>query len=377
MNDTPLTRLASLGQSIWYDHIHRAMLNSGELARLVADDDLRGVTSNPTIFEKAITGGDDYDQALAREASANPHHSGREHFFALAIEDIRQAADILRPVYAATGGIDGMVSLEVAPDIAHDTQATIEEARALHQRVDRPNVMIKVPATPAGIPAVEQLINDGISVNVTLLFSVERYHEAALAYLRGLRQRLARGDSVEQVQSVASFFISRVDSLFDKLLDDCGDAGATLKGRVAIANARRAYRLYQTLFGRDDFAELKQAGACPQRLLWASTGTKNPDYSDVVYIENLIGPETVNTVPPATYQAFKDHGQVANTLAGDISDAEAVFTALTQLGVDVPGAMAQLEQEGVAAFANSFENLLNSIEDKARQLNRSNASGTG
>ena len=361
----PLRTLNAYGQSIWYDNIHRAMLSSGELERMIAEDDLRGITSNPSIFDKAITGGREYDDALRRMLRQDPNQTSRELFFALAIEDIGAAADLLQPVYVATGGVDGMVSLEVSPDLAYDTEGTIREARALHARLDRPNVMIKVPATRAGLPAVEQLTAAGINVNVTLLFALDRYREVAEAYLLGLEQRLARGQQVEMIASVASFFVSRVDAALDPLL---ANKRPELQGKLAIANAKLAYQAFKDLFGSGRFAALAKAGARPQRLLWASTSSKNPVYRDVLYVEELIGPQTVNTMPPATYEAFRDHGVVAATLEREMDSARAQLAALPALGIDLRAVTGRLEAEGVQAFARAFTNLLADIEAKAADL---------
>ncbi len=363
--DNPLRALNAFGQSIWYDNIHRGMLGSGELTRLIAEDDLRGVTSNPSIFDKAIGGSREYDEALRRELRAKPNRSSRELFFSLAGEDICAAADLLLPVHEATGHLDGMVSLEVSPDLAYDTEATIQEARALHTRLGRPNVMIKVPATQAGLPAIEQLIAEGISVNVTLLFSVDRYLEVADAYLRGLERRHAQGRPLNRIASVASFFVSRLDTLLDPVL---GEKRPELQGKLAIDNAKVAYRRYQELYRSERFAALAKAGARPQRLLWASTGVKNAAYRDVLYIEELIGPHTVNTVPPATYEAFRDHGAVKATLERDVGAAEARLASLPELGIDLTAVTDRLEAEGVQAFVQSFDNLLADIEAKTQEL---------
>lgn len=361
----PLRALNAFGQSVWYDHIHRAMLSSGELARLIAEDDLRGVTSNPTIFEKAIIDGHEYDQAVRRELQINPNQTGRELFFSLALEDIRAAADLLYPVYEATGGLDGLVSMEVSPDLAYNTEATIQEARELYTRLDRPNVMVKVPATQAGLPAIEQLTAEGLNINVTLLFSVDRYLEVAEAYLRGLESRLHKGRPVAPIASVASFFVSRVDSTLDPILaEQCPD----LQGKIAIANAKLAYQRFKELFNSDRFAALRAAGAHPQRLLWASTSTKNPAYRDVLYVENLIGPQTINTMPPVTYRAFRDHGVVTPALETDIEAALAQLKALSSLDIDLKQVTDRLEEQGVAAFAQSFINLLAAIEATAANV---------
>ncbi len=361
----PLRLLNAAGQSVWYDNIQRSMLTSGILARLIAEDDLRGITSNPTIFEKAIAGSSDYDEALRRELQRNPQQSSRDLFFTLAIEDIRAAAEALRPTYDASDGVDGMVSLEVSPDLAHDVDGTVREARELCARLGLPNVMIKVPGTVPGLHAVEQLIAEGVNVNVTLLFSVERYVSVAEAYLRGLERRRAQGLPLERIASVASFFVSRLDTALDPVL---AERQPELQGRIANANAKLAYQEYLEIVGGAHFAALRAAGARPQRLLWASTSTKNPAYPDLLYVDNLIGPDTVNTMPPATYTAFRDHGSVAQTLDQDVDEALAHLAALPELGIDLSAVTDQLELDGVNAFIQSFENLLAAIEAKARTL---------
>lgn len=375
----PLRRLQDFGQSIWYDNIERKILHSGELARLINEDGLRGITSNPTIFEKAITSSHDYDDSLAKWLYAATHQDNRSLFFNLAIEDIQGAADLLKPVYDATQGRDGYVSLEVSPDLAYDVEATVAEAERLHDRVNRPNLMIKVPATKKGVLAFENLVAKGINVNVTLLFSIERYKEVAEAYLAGLEARLRKGLAIDSIASVASFFVSRVDSAVDKLLEKAAasDPAATkLQGQIAIANAKLAYAWYQRVFNTPRFDKIRQAGASTQRLLWASTGTKNPDYSDVMYIDTLIGPDTVNTVPPATYAAYKDHGQPRISLTEGIEDAERQISTLKSFGIDLETVTKQLEDEGVQSFAKSFTNLLNAISAKTDML-RSNRRAVG
>lgn len=381
MSKNPLIDLAALGQSVWYDNIHRAMIASGELSRMVAEDGLSGVTSNPTIFEKAIADSGDYDQALARLVRQCPGVDPRELFFSLAVEDIRAAADALRPVYDKTQGRDGFVSLEVSPDLANDAEKSIAEARGLCERLDRPNVMIKIPATKAGIPAIEQLIAEGINVNVTLLFSVGRYEEAARAYLRGLQRRLDQGLPIDRIASVASFFVSRVDGVVDAALEAAGQTDDGLRSRTAelmggcgIANAKLAYRNYLRLYNSNEAKKLQEAGAQPQRLLWASTGVKNPAYSDVLYIETLIGPDTVNTMPPATYQAFKDHGRATPALQEDVESAAAAIAELQAFGIDLEAITERLESEGVAAFAKSFDNLLDTIGHKVADTAGGNSS---
>ncbi|QIT56459.1 transaldolase [Aquisalimonas sp. 2447] len=365
MSTNPLKALGQLGQSVWYDNIHRDMLDGGELARLVTDDDLRGVTSNPTIFDKAISGGDTYDNAIAAALRENAELSSAELFNHLAVADIRDAADVLDPVYQRTGGEDGMVSMEVSPALAHDTDGTIAEARRLWAWMDRPNVMVKVPATAEGVPAIETLIADGINVNVTLLFSLRRYAEVVDAYLAGLQQRARRGEAVDHVRSVASFFVSRVDSAIDPRLD--GEL-ATLRGTAAIANAQCAYRHFEEVFDGGRFDDLRALGAREQRLLWASTGTKNPDYSDVMYVEALIGDRTVNTLPPATYDAYRDHGDPKPRIHDGMDTAAATLSRLEQAGIDLAEVTATLERDGVQAFLDSYNNLLRSLDDKASAL---------
>lgn len=370
-----LRRLQEFGQSVWYDNIQRSMLGPDkELARLIEEDGLRGVTSNPSIFEKAINGSKDYDEALVRHVKGGLSNS-RDLFFALAIEDIQGAADQLLPVYRKTNGLDGYVSLEVSPDLAYNTGATIAEAKRLAERVNRPNLMVKVPATRAGIEAVEVLTAAGININATLLFGVDRYEEIARAYLRGLRQRLSLGQPVNKIASVASFFVSRVDTLVDSLLEEKAAKGndqvkrrcGQLMNKIAIANAKAAYALFQHLC-QHEFSDLEAAGARPQRLLWASTGTKNPNLSDVIYIETLIGANTVNTVPPATYKAFKDHGTVAATLGQGLEAAPKLLAELQQVGIDLNAVIQQLEDEGVKTFDKAFQTLLTAIDGKVQTL---------
>jgi transaldolase len=372
-----LRQLQDFGQSVWLDNIHRAMLRNGELANMIREDGLRGITSNPTIFEKAITGGTDYDAAIAQLIAEKPGLSSRDMFFTLAVDDIQAAADMFVPVYSQSRGLDGYVSLEVSPDLAANTDGTIDEARRLWKRVDRPNLMIKVPATREGLPAVEQLINDGINVNVTLLFSVQRYREVVDAYLCGLESRMRRGQPVDHVASVASFFVSRVDSAVDKALASVAEKDKTnaahareLRGKLAVGNAKLAYQSYKDLYGGARFATLKEAGAGAQRLLWASTGTKSAEYSDVLYIEELVGRSTVNTIPPATYAAFKDHGMAKATLDGGVEEAARQVRKLGELGIDLNAITDTLEKEGVDAFAKSFNNLLGAIETKAGAMSQ-------
>ncbi len=361
----PITQLRARGQSIWLDYIRRSTVEGGELARLV-DEGITGVTSNPSIFEKAIAGSEDYDRALRELIDADPHATASSRFEALAVDDIRGAADVLRPVYDRTDGADGFVSLEVSPKLADDTEGTIAHARSLWAEVDRPNLMIKVPATPAGVPAIETLIADGINVNVTLIFSLDQYEAIAAAYLRGLE----RAADPAHVASVASFFVSRVDTTTDEALASIGSAAASaLAGRIAVANAKVAYRRFLELFENEGFAALAARGARPQRVLWASTSTKNPAYSDTLYVTELVGPNTVNTMPPDTLEAFRDHGEVrGDTLLAGVDEAEAAIALLGELGIDLSAITSQLQDEGVAAFDQAFDRLLSAIDDKTARL---------
>ncbi|MBI3551395.1 MAG: bifunctional transaldolase/phosoglucose isomerase [Elusimicrobia bacterium] len=361
MMSSPLKELHRFGVSVWYDNISRELLSSGELARLI-DDGVRGVTSNPTIFEKAIGGSTAYDEAIAREAKKGK--SPAEIFEAIAVEDIRAAADLFNPLYDETRGADGFVSIELAPNLAHDAQLSHTEALRLHKLVGRANVMIKIPGTKAGLQAFEDATADGIPVNVTLLFSQERYAAVAEAYLQGLERRAAHHKDLSRVASVASFFVSRVDSSLDKRLEKIGTPQAlALRGKAAVANAKLAYQTYKKIFGSKRFAALKKLGAQPQRLLWASTGTKNPAYSDVLYVEELIGEPTVNTMPPATVDAFKDHGRCRPSMEEDVDAARAAWEQISDL-TEVDAVMRELEEEGVRSFAKSFETLMGGIAAK-------------
>ena len=364
-------RLQTLGQSIWLDNIDRGMLDSGELERLIAEDGIGGITSNPSIFEKAISNGNHYNAAMIGQLARDPSQSGRELFYELAIEDIQAAADLFRPVYEASQGRDGMASLEVSPELAYDTEGTVREARELWRRVNRPNLMIKVPATRQGVAAVTTLIADGINVNATLLFSVERYVEVAEAFMSGLEARLASGQSIKGVESVASFFVSRVDSAVESRLKNADVAQRqTFFGKVAVANARLAYQQWQRLFESDRFSKLAAQGGRSQRLLWASTGSKNPEFSDVLYIDELIASETVNTVPPSTLMAFIDHGKAKSSLLvkGGFEQARALIEALQRAGVDMKELTDELEKKGVELFAQSFANLIGVVQDKADNI---------
>ena len=365
---TKLHELAELGQSIWYDNIRRALLDSGELEALI-EAGVTGVTSNPSIFEKAIAGSADYDSAMGDLVTEGKSEAGI--FEALALEDIQRTADLLRPVYEETGGADGYVSLEVSPTLAHDTEGTVAEARRLFAALDRPNVMIKVPATPAGFPAVETLIGEGINVNVTLMFSLAHYDAVAEAYIAGLEKLAAAGRDLSKVASVASFFVSRVDTAVDRELDNLQAAGSniqSLKGKIAIANSKAAYTRFNEVFSGERWQRLAAQGARVQRPLWASTGTKNPLYPDTLYVDALIGPDTVNTVPPATLQAFMDHGTVGPTLESRLDEASDQLARLAGLGVDLDVITQKLQDDGVAAFANAFESLMGSIAEKRERL---------
>ncbi|MBM3276958.1 MAG: transaldolase [Candidatus Handelsmanbacteria bacterium] len=364
----PLLQLQQLGQSPWYDNIRRGLILSGELQRLIAEEGVCGLTSNPAIFEKAISGSAEYAGAL--RALARAGHTPQEIYEAVAIEDIQWAADLLLPVYEKTQGRDGFVSLEVSPHLAQDTVGTIEEGLRLAGEVGRANLMIKVPGTQAGVPAIEHLIGEGISVNVTLLFSGENYLQVAQAYLAGLEKRAAQGGDLSAVASVASFFISRIDSLVDKELENRLIVAAkasqrlalrSLAGKAAIANAKLTYASYQELCAGPRWQQLAAKGARPQRLLWASTSTKNPAYRDVIYVEELIGAETVNTMPDATLRAFRDHGAARPTLGEGLEEAREVMAGLEELGVSMPEVTRRLQEEAVRLFVEPFDKLLAAI----------------
>jgi transaldolase/glucose-6-phosphate isomerase len=366
---TKLHDVADLGQAIWLDYIRRSFITSGDLQALV-DDGLRGVTSNPTIFEKAIAGSTDYDDALQRlvnEGTDSKHPKTVEEIYeALTLDDIQRAADALRPVYDRTAGADGYVSLEVSPTLAHDTEGTVDEARRLFAALDRPNVMIKVPATPAGVPAIETLIGEGINVNVTLIFSVAQYEDVAEAYIAGLEKLAGAGGDVSRIASVASFFVSRVDVAIDRALEEIGEAA--LQGKIAIANSKVAYARFREIFCGERWERLARQGARVQRVLWASTSTKNPLYPDTLYVDGLIGPDTVNTVPPATLNAFRDHGTAALTLEIGLDEARAQLDRLAGLSVDLDAITQDLQDEGLLKFATSFESLMATIAEKRDQL---------
>jgi transaldolase len=363
MNRNPLLELKALGQSVWLDDLRRAWLEDGTLKRLIREDGLDGVTSNPAIFAKAIIDGEEYERAIAELAER--HVSAREIYDALALDDVGRAADLFRPVYDASDGVDGFVSIEVSPHLAYDTEATVAEALRLWGRLARPNVMIKVPGTRPGLPAITELLAKGVNVNVTLLFSVPRYREVVDAFLAGLERRADAGQPVARVASVASFFLSRIDALVDPRLDRLGsDGAAALRGQTAIACARLAYRHYGEWTAGDRWRALAGRGARPQRLLWASTSTKDAIYSDVRYVEALVAPETVNTMPRATLAAYRDHGQPEVRIAQDLELAEGLEERLRALGIDLAEVAETLEREGVQKFIEPWDALLGYLEDR-------------
>lgn len=371
----PLVELERAGQSVWYDQMERALLKTGKLAKMIEEDDLRGLTSNPTIFEKAIGGSDDYHDAL--EDAARGGADADAIYETLVLDDIGRAADVFRPVWERTGGVDGFVSLEVSPLLAHDAPETVDQAKRLFAELGRDNVMIKVPATEQGIPAVEELIAEGINVNVTLIFSREVYRQVMEAYLRGLERRALGGEPVDRVGSVASFFVSRIDTKADAALREkiaaAGDPAAraeleSLLGKVAIANAKLAYQRFLATFSGPRWQALQTRGARVQRPLWASTGTKDPAYSDILYVESLIGPDTVNTIPPKTYEAFRDHGTVRATLPEGAAEARALLERLESAGISLDEITDQLTREGVKSFSDSFESLIDTIESRRAAL---------
>ena len=371
MAKNPLAELGKLGQSPWLDFIERGLVSSGGLLRMVSRDGITGVTSNPTIFEKAIAGGREYDEQIRILADRNA--GVMDAYKEIVTEDIRNAADVLRPVYDTTSRVDGYVSLEVDPDLAYDSAGTIQRAEELFRAVSRPNVLIKIPGTREGLPAIEDTIARGIPVNVTLIFSVKRYEEVAEAYIRGVERLAAQGKNPGRVASVASFFVSRVDTAVDGLLDEViprwpgspkAETAVSLKGRVAVANARLAYARFREIFSAPRWKELAAKGARVQRPLWASTGTKNPKYSDVLYVEELIGPDTVNTMPLATIEAFRDHGKVADTLTGREKEAGGVLSDLGLLDIGIEEVCEKLVRDGVQSFTDSYRKLLETIERK-------------
>ena len=375
MSINPLGELTKSGQSIWYDGIERQLITSGELKRLIDEYEIRGITSNPTIFERAIDSSNDYSDQLREQAERRK--SASEIFEALAVRDIQMAADLLAPVFEKTDGTDGFVSLECSPLLAHDTAATIEEVRHLWRVLDRKNVMIKIPATTEGFPAVEQCIYEGININITLIFSLESYKRTVEAYLRGLERRVAEGQQIDRIASVASFFVSRIDTAVDKRLQEIialegsekeKERLESLLGRVAIANAKMAYQIFKDVFHGERFAAFRTQGARVQRPLWASTSAKNPAYSDVYYIEALIGPETVNTVPRATLKAFRDHGRVRVSLEENVAEEIAVLAELEEAGITLDDITQQVLDEGLSSFARSFEKLMKAIQSRRDEI---------
>ncbi len=370
----PLTQLEGAGQAVWLDFVDRTFLAEGGLRKLVAEDGLTGVTSNPSIFEKAMGHGDAYDAGF-KAALAKGEPTVKDLYEGEAVADIKSAAADLRPVYDRLGGKDGYVSLEVSPGNAMETEATITEAHKLWKAVDAPNLMIKVPGTKAGVPAIRQLIADGLNINVTLLFAIEAYQAVAMAYIEGLEARVARGEPIDKIASVASFFVSRIDGQIDKKIDDrlkAGDAEAdalkAVRGKVAIANAKLAYAWYEQLIAGERWKALAAKGAQVQRLLWASTGTKDPTFPDTLYVDTLIGPDTVNTMPPKTMDAFRDHGTVSQALTSDVDGAKHVLAEANRLGLDLPGVTTALVEDGVKLFADAFDTLLGAVGEKQKAL---------
>ncbi len=371
----PLVQLKTQGQSVWYDNINRAQLDSGEFKRMLDEDGVVGVTANPTIFEKSISSGHAYDAQMTELIGEGK--STNEIYEALVMQDIRTVADLLRPIYDRTNGQDGYVSLEVSPELANNTEGTISEVRRFWKMVNRPNLLIKIPATPAGIPAIETALTEGINVNITLIFALDSYRAVTEAYLNALESRNAAGKDISHIASVASFFVSRVDTLVDKLLDDKIKASSNpaekeqlkaLEGKAAIANARVVYKEFKRIFGAPRFETLKHSGAHVQRPLWASTSTKNPAYRDVLYAEQLIGPDTVDTMPLETIENFRDHGVVARTIENDLPGAQADLDALEKLGISYAQVTQQLLDEGVQKFADSFHQLFKGIESKKQAI---------
>ena len=358
-----LARMQELGQAPWVDELSREDLQNGGLQRMI-EEGIVGITSNPAIFQKAIAGSDLYDEEL--QELAKKEDDPKEMFWGIARTDIMDACDAFMPVYERTGGEDGYVSLEVQPDIAYDSDKTIEEAMRLHEMIERPNLFVKIPATLQGLVAIEEMISRGKSINVTLIFSLERYREVARAYIRGIKRLVENGGDPSGVRSVASFFVSRIDTEADSRLEELG--ADDLKGELAIANAKLAYQIYKQVFGGSRWRSLEERGATRQRLLWASTSTKNPDYPDTIYVDNLIGPETVNTMPKKTIEAVKDHGDIKPTLEDGVEEAKRLLERLREAGMDYEDVTDTLEQQGIQKFADPFHELMDEIESKGRQL---------
>lgn len=373
MITNPLLQLQSFGQSIWLDLLRRSLITSGELQRYVDEDGLRGITSNPKIFHDAIDGSADYDDDIQLLAPMSSDMRGL--YESLAVSDIQAASDVFRPVYERLDGRDGFVSLEVNPHLAHDTAGTVAEARRLWKWVDRPNVFIKIPATREGLPAIQRCLCEGININITLLFGLQRYRDVAHAFISAMEERAADGKPLARVESVASFFLSRIDVLLDPMLEkvalDGGERAATaseLKGKVAIGSAKLAYQIYKEVFDTEQFRRLAEKGARTQRVLWASTSTKNPDYEDLMYVEPLIGPNTVNTVPLETLNAYRDHGHPEPRLEQGVQEAQQTLQSLKGLGIEIDAVTQQLEDEGVTKFIEPFDKLLASLENKQRSI---------
>lgn len=373
MSENLLKKIQSAGQSIWYDNIQRSLIHSGKMAGMIQEDGIRGITSNPTIFDKAISGGTEYDVDITRYISEGV--TGEDLYWALVIKDIQDAADLFAPVYKDTKGVDGFISIEVNPHLANDAEGTIKQAKELHAKVNRKNVMIKVPATKEGLIAIEALVGEGIHVNVTLIFSIQRYREVIEAYLKGLESLSESGKSVGSVQSVASFFVSRVDGVVDAQIDALIEANRgnkellnSLKGMTGIANSKKAYQVFQEIFASGRFSALKEKGAFVQRPLWASTSVKNPAYKDTLYAEELIGPDTVNTLPPVTVDAFRDHGVAESKITSDTAQMELQLKSLKEVGIDLDQITEKLELDGVKAFKDSFDQLLHHLESKREAL---------
>jgi transaldolase len=367
MSDSNLHKLSALGQSVWIDYLSRDLLQEGELARMMREDAVVGVTSNPTIFQKAIAGGSRYDAQL-KEVLESGEDDPKEIFLQLSSDDIAAACDLLRQVWDEGEGLDGYVSWEVDPTLAYDRDATTAEARRLHEWIERPNLYVKIPATEPGLGAIEEMIASGRPINVTLIFSLERHKEVMEAYIRGVERLVESGGDPSSVHSVASFFVSRVDTETDKRLDEIGGDAVKLKGKLGIANAKLAYANYLETFSTSRWKDLEGKGATKQRCLWASTSTKNPDYRDVMYVEELIGPETVDTMPEDTIRAFQEHGKVAETLTKDVDAARKLLDDLRDAGIDYDDVVETLEQEGVRKFADSFDELLDGIRAKRGEL---------
>ncbi len=375
MTGNPLQRLNALGQSIWYDYIRRDLFTSGRLEKMIREDGLTGMTSNPTIFQKAIADSELYDEDMRRLAG-----EGKDTyrvFEGLEVQDVQRAADLFRPVFDRTGGDDGFVSIEVGPHLALDMQGTVEEARRLWTSCDRPNVMVKIPGTKECVPAIRQCLEEGININITLLFSVERYREVMEAYLAGMEARAGAGQPLDRVRSVASFFVSRVDTLADKKLDARAKEAATdrerslakdLRSKLGIANARIAFQAFEEIFGGSRFARLAGKGVKRQKPLWASTSTKDPALPDLYYVEALIAPDTVDTMPPETLEAYRDHGNPKVRIHDDLQEAHAAFRGLTELGIDDKGIFRELEEEGVRKFSDSYDSLMKTLAEKQQAV---------